>query len=371
MKFLHTADWQLGCRFGQFDAAEAHLLTEARFETVERIAALAAEREVDAVLVAGDVFDFQTVTDKVIRRLFAALSGYGGPWIIISGNHDAALPESVWTRAARLGCIPDGVRLLLTPQVADFDAGFSILAAPLTQRHTYDDVTEWFDKAETPAGHLRIGLSHGSVSNQLAAAIDSANPIAEDRAERARLDYLALGDWHGVFAVGDRTFYSGTPETDRFRNNRSGMVLEIDIDGPGAIPVVTQHVMTKYLWERWDETIAVPTDVDLLTARLAALSARHVLYLKLSGSVDMNASRRIDTAVADTSARVRALRIDSEALCVAPTDTDLADLGAGHGYLANVVARLAAARNDPSKQAAASEAMLLLARLHAEAGAAK
>ena len=37
------------------------------------------------------------------------------------------------------------------------------LAAPLTQRHTYNDLTAWFDDAASPAGHLRVGLAHGCV----------------------------------------------------------------------------------------------------------------------------------------------------------------------------------------------------------------
>ena len=62
--FLHTADWQIGRQYGQFETDDAALLAEARFDVVARIAALAAERQVDAVLVAGDVFDTQGVSDR-------------------------------------------------------------------------------------------------------------------------------------------------------------------------------------------------------------------------------------------------------------------------------------------------------------------
>ncbi|KAG1538204.1 hypothetical protein G6F50_014709 [Rhizopus delemar] len=78
--FLHTADWQIGRQYGQFDTDDAAMLAEARFDVVARIAARAAERGVDAVLVAGDVFDTQGVSDRTIRRLFAAMAAYAGPW---------------------------------------------------------------------------------------------------------------------------------------------------------------------------------------------------------------------------------------------------------------------------------------------------
>jgi DNA repair exonuclease SbcCD nuclease subunit len=362
--FLHTADWQIGTRFGQFSAEEAALLTEARFETVENIARLASEKGVQAILVAGDVFDQQTVTDKVIRRLFASLAGFSGHWVMIPGNHDAALPESVWTRAARLNCVPPNVRLLLAAQVLSFDEGFSVLAAPLTQRRTFDDVTEFFDTAATPDGHVRIGLSHGSVLQRLPEGIDAGNPIAEDRAARASLDYLALGDWHGVYTVNERTWYAGTPETDRFRQNRSGMVLEVEIEGPGTPPTVLEHRTSKYDWHRWEETIAVPSDVDALIAKLAGLTGKDVLHLTAFGSVDLAASRRLETAIEEANARARALRVDLSALRLLPTADDLAALGAHSGYLANAVAKLKTAQDDPAQRAVATEALMLLSRIH-------
>ena len=107
--YPHTADWQIGRQYGQFDSGDAAMLAEARYDAVARIAELAAQRGVDAVLVAGDVFDTQGISDRGIRRLFGALGAYAGPWVMIAGNHDAALADSVWTRAIQLGCVPANV----------------------------------------------------------------------------------------------------------------------------------------------------------------------------------------------------------------------------------------------------------------------
>ncbi|WP_019142955.1 metallophosphoesterase family protein [Noviherbaspirillum massiliense] len=366
--FLHTADWQIGTRFGQFGPEEAALLAEARFEAVENIARLASQLGVQAVLVAGDVFDQQTVTDRVVRRLFASLAGFRGHWIMIPGNHDAALPESVWTRALRLNCIPGNVKLLLAPQLLSFDEGFSILAAPLTQRRTFDDVTEFFDRAVTAEGHVRIGLSHGSVLERLPEGIDGGNPIAAERAQRASLDYLALGDWHGLYQINERTWYSGTPETDRFRENRSGMVLEVKIEEPRALPQVSEHRIGRYDWQRWDETLAVASDVEMLTARLADLGTRDVVQLTVRGALDLAASSRLEAAIADAQARARALRADLTGIRLMPTPQDLAELGAQGGYLANVVERLRALQDDAARGKTAAEALLLLSRIHRDLG---
>ncbi|NBS46475.1 MAG: hypothetical protein EBS99_05500, partial [Betaproteobacteria bacterium] len=159
------------------------------------------------------------------------------PLYLLPGNHDAALSESVWTRAQRDALVPPNVRLCLRPEPVEIEGRMVVLPAPLTQRHSLSDLTEWFAAAETPAGLPRIGLAHGAVQGILAEDIDSANPIVQDRATRARLDYLALGDWHGTKQIDARTWYAGTPEPDRFKDNDPGNALVVTIDGPGAPPV--------------------------------------------------------------------------------------------------------------------------------------
>lgn len=74
-RILHTADWQIGRIYNQFDAEDGALLADARFGVVERLAALARQHAVDAVVVAGDVFDAQGVADRTIHRLFNAMQG--------------------------------------------------------------------------------------------------------------------------------------------------------------------------------------------------------------------------------------------------------------------------------------------------------
>lgn len=85
-RFLHTADWQIGRQYSQFLPDDAVPLAEARLAAVETIARLAVEHKVDAVLVAGDDFDAQTVSDRTVRRLFNAMEAYAGPWLLIPGN---------------------------------------------------------------------------------------------------------------------------------------------------------------------------------------------------------------------------------------------------------------------------------------------
>lgn len=339
-RFLHTADWQMGRYYSRFDNDDAVALAEARYTAIERLARLASDAQCDAVLVAGDVFDAQTVADRTIRRVFNAMSGFSGPWVMLPGNHDAALAESVWTRARRLNAVPDNVHLALEPGVVELkEQGLAILAAPLTQRHTHSDLTESFDHLETSPELVRVGLAHGSVQGVLADDIDSANPIAADRAEQANLDYLALGDWHGVKQINARTWYSGTPEPERFRNNEAGVALVVDIAGPGADPEVSCHRIGQFEWVQWREHLSVATDLDELLQRLEELPAPAVVDIRLSGEVDLAGEQRLLRALSVAEARHRSVQCDRSQLALQPTDDDIAELKAD-GYLGEVIGEL-------------------------------
>lgn len=361
VSFLHTADWQIGRVFSQFEPDDAAALFEARFAAVERLAAIATERRVDAVLVAGDVFDAQTVADKTIRRLFNAMQGFSGAWVLIPGNHDAALTESVWTRAHRLEAIPANVLVCLEPKPLVVAGKFTILPAPLTQRHTYTDLTQWFDAVPDSDGLLRIGLAHGSVQGILAEDIDSANPIAPGRAQSAGLDYLALGDWHGTKCIDARTWYAGTPEPDRFKANNAGQALLVSIEGKGAQPFVSELSTGKFNWRQLEPQVVVESDVDALVETLNATGSNDVLQVRVTGTCDLAGHRKLTAALGAAQAKARAVVWDSTALRLAPSEEDIQALHAD-GFVGEVLQALRAEQNGIDAELA-RDAMLALARI--------
>ena len=355
LRLLHSADWQIGRIYSQFEHDDAAALFEARFLAVERLATLAIEHSVEAVLVAGDVFDAQTASDKTIRRLFNAMQGYTGPWVLLPGNHDAALAESVWTRAHRLGVIPSNVTTCLESRV------HVVQDHPLVQRHTYGDLTEWFDAAPTPEGLFRIGLAHGCVQGVLPEGVDSANPIAADRAARARLDYLALGDWHGCRRMDERSWYAGTPETDRFKANDSGQALLVSMDWPGATPAVEVIAVGRYRWQQLESNLTVSSDVEETLRKLEQIGADDVVQLRLSGVCDLVGQRQLDSGVEAARARSRAMLLDAQDLSLAPTQADMEAIHAD-GYVGEVLQQLRTEQSEP-QGALARDALLILARL--------
>jgi hypothetical protein len=333
VRLLHTADWQLGKPFANIPGVGRGLLREARFGAVRRIAALAAERKVDAVVVAGDAFDANDVADATLHKALQAMAGFAGPWVLLPGNHDCHLAECVWTRLARLGLPPSVVAAARPEPIGLLDGRLTLLPAPLAARRTLDDLTLWMDMAASPAAALRVGLAHGSVAGRLPGAADSDNPIAPDRAERARLDYLALGDWHGTIVdVAPRTCYAGTPEPDRFPQNDPGNVLLVELDGPGAPPRVERVSVAAYRWSTARLRLSADDDpasvVDRALGELAD-PPQSLVQLELEGEIGLAERAALDAALERWAARLCHLRVDDGGLVAAARPGDLAQIDDG------------------------------------------
>ena len=374
ISLIHTADWQLGKPFGSIEGDTAALLREERFEAVKRIAALATERDVDAVVVAGDVFDSATTPDQVIRRALEAMKAYDGPWVLLPGNHDPALSESPWTRIERIGR-PENVILALTPEtILLADGRLAVLPAPLARKNEPDDVTRWMDAAETPLGSVRVGLAHGSISNRLPEG-DAKNEIADNRASIAELDYLALGDWHGTIEIAPKTWYSGTPEPDRFPRNDPGNVLLVTIDERGAVPSVEKVAIGRFHWCRREVACGVGGDEDPAAAIEAVIESAAerpddtLLHLTVSGTVDLAGRRRIDICLDGWQARLKYLHRGLERLIEEPSSDDL-DAIDKSGFVRAAVDRLKITADNPAAPdcGVARTALRILYLEHVEAG---
>ncbi|MCB2262756.1 MAG: DNA repair exonuclease [Candidatus Thiosymbion ectosymbiont of Robbea hypermnestra] len=368
LTFLHTADWQIGKRFARIPGDSGAALRLRRLETVKAIAELAEERRVDAVLVAGDVFEDNAVSDETLRRTMHALAPFRGPWVLLPGNHDAGSTRSAWGRLRELAAVPESVILADRPEPIALRGGrLLVLPAPLPRRHESRDLTEWFDAVPAEPGVARVGLAHGSVTNRLPAAAEGQNPIADTRAETAALDYLALGDWHGTLEVAPRTWYAGTPEPDRFRTKDPGNVLLVTLGENGAAPRVEKVLVGHYRWERMACEVMDDAGLSLLDGRLAALGdgKRTLVRLGLAGTLDLAARQRLDELLADWRARLHFLEVDDAELAARPGPEDIAALGAT-GFVRDAIAALVAIEGDAehADQADAGRALQLLYREH-------
>ena len=340
MRFIHTADWQIGKPFHRFGEADV-LLRHARIDAIQTIGRLAAEKAVAHVLVAGDIYDQEAPSVKTLREPLERMREFPTVhWHLLPGNHDPHRARGVWDRLRDLAP-PDNVHLHLTAEPYPLGSEAVILPAPLLRKSESRDLTEWMDEAETAPGVIRIGLAHGSVQG-FGTEGDASNLIAPDRPAKAKLDYLALGDWHKTIQINDRVWYAGTMEPDHFRSQERGQVLLVDIAAPGASPRVEPIVVGAFTWLTHEERLDTGCDLAGLEQRLRALSPnlrRTALSLQFNGAVSLHERSELESRLEVLRAAFFYLDARTEDLRVSPTDEDLEAIDFG-GVLRDAAERL-------------------------------
>ncbi|MFG2769578.1 exonuclease SbcCD subunit D [Streptomyces sp. NPDC048350] len=257
MRFLHTSDWHLGRSFHRVS------LLDAQSAFLDHLVATVRERDVDAVLVAGDVYDRAVppltaveLFDTALHRLAEA----GVPTVMISGNHDSARRLGVGAglieRAGiHLRTAPAGVG---TPvMLADAHGSVALYGLPYLEPAL---VRERFgaakagheavlaaamdrvraDLATRPAGTRSVVLAHAFVAGGEPSDSERDITVGGVAAVPAGVfdgvDYVALGHLHGSQTVTPRVRYSGSPLAYSFSevHHRKSMWL-IDLGADGTI----------------------------------------------------------------------------------------------------------------------------------------
>ncbi len=347
--FIHTADWQIGKRFGGFDERLAGRLEEARLDAIDTIAKVAAEHGASHVLVAGDVYDAHDLKEKTVRQPLTRMAQHRGlTWVLLPGNHDPAGAGSIWSRVRRYG-IGDNIILADSPQPIALAPRVTVLPAPLTSKATSLDPTAWMDDAGLGDEGVRIGLAHGAVHG-FGSEGECNVPVNPTRVASARLDYLAMGDWHGTKKITERCWYSGTPEPDNTTNNAKGQVLVVTLDRSGnhgepARIAVNAVATGHYVWAPVARKISGAAELaalDRVVAGLAQPQKRLLLTLRLTGSLPLAEHAALERLRADLDARLQHLDWhDKEvALIGALDEAQLDQLAGSDGELRVVIARL-------------------------------
>ncbi|MGA7148769.1 MAG: exonuclease SbcCD subunit D [Microbacterium sp.] len=258
MRILHTSDWHIGRSF------HGHATLDALRGVLDALVAQIREREVDLVLVAGDVFDSAAPAAAcyaVLTDTLRALSDTGATVVVTSGNHDSA---------ARLGfqasLLRDGIHVLTdplsvgTPITVDDEHGpvhvYGIpFLEPALVRHLWPSV-ELRSQRQTIEHAMHLVRADAAVrggrsvamAHCFAAGVD-ATPGVEREIRQGSLDvvpaaafdgpdYVALGHIHGRQKLSDRVRYAGAPlhysfgEADK---PRGSWLVELDADGLAGV----------------------------------------------------------------------------------------------------------------------------------------
>jgi len=268
MRLLHTSDWHLGRTLHGLD------LLDAQRAVLGQIRDLVADPPdgvgVDAVLVAGDVYDRAVPPVEAVSLFSEALAALAEHTTVIvsSGNHDSAIRLGFGSRLftdrvrLRTELAQVGTPVLLGPAEApvaiypvpylDPDtARFVLSPEPLARSHqavmsaAMDRVRA--DLAGRP-GHRCVVVAHAFVvggqpsDSERSIAVGGVDSVAADTFAGA--DYVALGHLHGTQqprgTTGAVLAYSGSPLRYSFsERGHTKSVLLVDLPPAGPVCVTT------------------------------------------------------------------------------------------------------------------------------------
>ena len=255
MKFIHTSDWHLGrtlCNRSLLDD-QAHVLAQ--------IFDYAVRHQVDALVIAGDIYDRAVPPAAAVRLLndfLLRMSRQGIPLIMIPGNHDSAdrlgfasqlLDPSGIHIIADFTQMLQPVRLETAEGVVCFHgipyadpepvkvlSGDNITTHEQAHRYLLERIRE---SGNAGGAKAQVLISHCFVAGSQES--ESERPLSVGGADQVPVSlfdgfsYVALGHLHGPQAFREgKIQYSGSPLKYSFseEKHRKGVVLvEIDAEG--------------------------------------------------------------------------------------------------------------------------------------------
>jgi len=355
MRLLHTSDWHLGQTLHDFDRSYEHehflgwLLDTLEIE------------QIDALLIAGDVFDNPNPSADAQRQFYHFLTQAKRriphlDIVVIAGNHDSA--GRLEAPASLLQVL--GVTVVGCSRNAQGDLDLSRLIAPLHDRQ--GDITAWclaipflrpgdVPKAATDGdaylkgvrqlyrqtldhalerwenGQAIVALGHCHISGGLTSE-DSERRLVIGGAEALPVDtfdpaiaYVALGHLHRAQKVGgqERVRYSGSPLPMSFTEiDYPHQVARVDLDG-GAVRNITPLPVPRPV-----ELLRIPRQPTLIDDAINQLKALNLPDAPLEAQPYLQVRVRLTAPEPGLRARVEAA-LDKKPVRLARIETTYGD----------------------------------------------
>lgn len=299
--FIHSSDLQLGMTRWFLEGEAQARFDDARLDSLRRLGDLATREGAAFIVIAGDVFDSNSLSPQTTGRALEALRGLPVPVYLLPGNHDPLVADSVFKLIDVAG-----VHLLSDTSVVQVADGVELVGAPLRARTAASDLVRDALEGLEPTEAVRIMVGHGQAEargNDLRPDLIDLGYV-ESRLADGTIDYLALGDTHSAQPVGasGRVWFSGSPEVTDFRDHatvgggetNSGRALVVEVSKGTA--AVREEPVGQWTFEALDRELMGEGDVAEFLAALDAYpdKQRTVIKYGLRGTLDMSATRALE-----------------------------------------------------------------------------
>lgn len=268
MRFLHLSDLHLGKRVNEFSMLEdqAYILKE--------ILNIIDEQKVEAVLIAGDVYDKVIPSAEAVRLLDDFLTRIAArelPVFLISGNHDSAERVAFGSRlmsSRQIYLSPvfesDVEPVTISDRYGEINIYMLPFVKPSLVKRVYpeEEIITYQDAVNAAVQHMQIDkdkrnvlLAHQFVTGAARCDSEELSVGGLDDVDASifdGFDYVALGHLHGPQKIGKETVrYSGTPLKYSFSEaNQKKAAVIVDVEEKGKIniqqiPLVPKHDMRE------------------------------------------------------------------------------------------------------------------------------
>ena len=384
LRFVHAADLHLDSPFKGLRAAApdhvASALYDATFQAYENIVELCIREEVDALLVAGDIYDGADRSLRAQSRFVDGLDRLHAAGIrsfVCHGNHD---PLDGWEARLKYpgGCHRFGSEFEAVPVFRDDPERTVVHGISYARRDVTANLVRRLGRADP--GPFSIGLLHTNVGNNPGHAPYA--PCSLDDLRRSGIDYWALGHIHTRQILNERdpaVAYPGNPQGRHFNETGPRGVYLVEVDDGGDVRPQFRAV-DSVRWERIAVAIdAMETEQDLLDALHERMqgawddaSDRHVLVrVTLRGRGRLTEFLRQQHTEGDLAAQINDAwdgrtpflwcdRVEDETRAA----FDREGRAAGSDFLAEVLRTVDQAREDPARLVSLREGLADLYQHH-------
>ena len=370
IKFLHTADWQIGMtRYFLKPEAQARF-SSARLDAITTMAAIASREKCQFTLVCGDVFESNHVERPLILRAFEKMRAWPDlKFYLLPGNHDPLDASSIYRSPTFTQNCPPNVSVLESTETVEVSPGVEIIAAPWPNKHPTGDLIQAACQALEPNGALRIVAGHGAVDTLSPDPNDPKLISVENLKEltsKGIIHYVALGDRHSstdVVGSNSRIWYSGAPEPTDFDEVKPGYALVVELEADRVS--VTEHPVGTWQFARRENILTSSVDIDSLEHWLSDLDNkdRTIANLRYEGQIPVAQKARLDDILDHYQEILAAITESSRSdLAVVPDDADL-DHFALSGYAQDALSELQESAKEGESATTARDALALLYRL--------
>ncbi|MBQ2830213.1 MAG: DNA repair exonuclease [Oscillospiraceae bacterium] len=309
IRLLHAADFHLDSAFGALTAENAKLRRREGRDIIRKLSNYVNQNAVDIVLLAGDLFDGETVYRETLESFSAALGAMNAQVFIAPGNHDPYTSRSPYATHVW----PDNVHIFSANKIEGValpELGCVVYGAAFTSAEQSESLLHGFRAPDDGRTHLMV------LHADLDAVSAQYDRITREEVRESGLSYLALGHVHrasgierigstaaaycgcsegrGFDELGEKGFLCGTVEHGNVQMEfvpfalRRYEVCTVAIDGGSAEEAVRAAVGRVATDDIYRIILTGETQEEISLSKLHAALAGDFFHLELRDQTRMS-----------------------------------------------------------------------------------